>query len=247
MPVTRPYRRTCRPFVGGDYATSGTWAYIMHPRFADEPQHYLRAAFILQKDLQELFDYVEPADLNLPCYSYRIHELLLRACVEIEANCKAILHENAYAKAGRWDASDYRKIERSHFLSQFEVKLPVWRGAAGLRRPFREWAAGNSPPWYDAYNESKHNRHHGFEKANLQHMTDAICGLFALLSAQFWTHDFAPESSLIGTTGPSDGFEPAVGGLLRVRFPSAVPDAERYQFDWDNLAKQADPFQSFPY
>ena len=166
MPVTLPYRRTCRPFVGGDYSTGGNWAYVMDPRHAVEPQHYIRAALILQKDLQELFDYVEPAYINLPCYSYRIHELLLRACIEIEANCKAILLENNYVKAGRWDISDYKKTERSHFLSLFEVKLPTWRGALGVRRPFRQWATGASPAWYDAYNESKHNRHQGFERAN---------------------------------------------------------------------------------
>jgi hypothetical protein len=37
----------------------------------------------------EAVDYVEPADQNLNTYSFRIHELLMRACIEVEANCKA--------------------------------------------------------------------------------------------------------------------------------------------------------------
>lgn len=55
----------------------------------------MRAFLLVQKDLQELFDYVEPADKKLCCYSYRIHELLMRTCIEVKANCKAILSENA--------------------------------------------------------------------------------------------------------------------------------------------------------
>ncbi|SRR5258706_11044794 len=83
MVITRPYRRTCRPFRNSDYATDGRWRYIEHPKFAQTPEHYVRAFLLLLKDLQGLFDYVEPADTNLKCYSYRIHALLLRACIEV--------------------------------------------------------------------------------------------------------------------------------------------------------------------
>jgi len=96
MAINRPYRRTCRQFVDGTYKGS---LYVKHPSFAQSPEHYVRAFLLILKDFQELFYYVEPADKNLSCYSYRIHALLLRACVEVEANCKAILKENGYSKA----------------------------------------------------------------------------------------------------------------------------------------------------
>lgn len=81
------------------------------------------------KDLQELFDYVEPADKNLECFSYRIHALLLRACVEVEANCKAILKENGYWKAKDMNMNDdYRKIDSTHMLSSYQVRVPNWGG-----------------------------------------------------------------------------------------------------------------------
>ena len=99
MPVSRPYRRTCRLFSDGNYSWSGRLAYIRHPKFAKAPEHYIRAFLLLLKDLYDLFDYVEPADNNIDCYSYRIHALLLRACVEVEANCKAILVEMDIRKA----------------------------------------------------------------------------------------------------------------------------------------------------
>lgn len=98
MGVKRPFRRTCRQFIDNSYANDGKSAYITHEKYAKSPEHYIRAFLLIQKDLHTLFDYIEPSDKNLKTYSYRIHELLLRTCVEIEANCKAILLENGYVK-----------------------------------------------------------------------------------------------------------------------------------------------------
>src|SRR6266404_8469565 len=166
MVITRPYRRTCRPFRNSDYATDGRWRYIEHPKFAQTPEHYVRAFLLLLKDLQELFDYVEPADTNLKCHSYRIHALLLRACIEVEANCKAILKENDYAKGGRWTMADYSKLNATHRLSSYRVKVPHWSGAQDIRRPFAAWAVpGGKLGWHEAYNTAKHDRLAEFEQA----------------------------------------------------------------------------------
>src|SRR5438552_391732 len=111
MAVTKPYRRTCRAFAKtGSYSDGYRSLYVQHPRYAQSPEHYVRAFHLLLKDMLELFDYIEPAYKNRNCYSYRVHELLLRACVEVEANCKAILTENAYAKASNMNMDDYKKI-----------------------------------------------------------------------------------------------------------------------------------------
>jgi hypothetical protein len=127
MVVSRPFRRTVRQFTDGSYAEGGRAGYIRHPRFALDPEHYVRAFFVIQKDLLELFDYIEPADANRQCYSYRIHELFIRACIEVEANFKAILSENGYTRGGDWNMrDDYRKCEASHFMSAYQIKLPVW-------------------------------------------------------------------------------------------------------------------------
>jgi hypothetical protein len=98
MVVTRPYRRTVRQFSNGRYPIAGTRTYISHPKLSSEAEHYIRAFFIIQKDLIELFDYIEPANTNNNCYSYRIHELFMKTCIGVEANFKAILFENTYRK-----------------------------------------------------------------------------------------------------------------------------------------------------
>lgn len=248
MPVDRPYYRTCRQFVDGEYSKGGRWQYMVHPKFAQSPEHYVRAFLLLLKDLRDLFDYVEPADRNLRCYSYRIHSLLLRACVEVEANCKAILRENGYKPHGNLSMTDYKKIEKTHFLSGYKVKAPNWSGEKAIRTPFQAWEDGGLLPWYDAYNAAKHDRHAQFEAATFEQLIDAVCGLLVLLSAQFATNDFTPGETYLSIGNVyGDGMKSGIGGYFRVAFPTNWPMALRYDFDWQALANEAEPFQKIDY
>jgi hypothetical protein len=145
MAIARPFKRTCRQFRDGSYQPHGNHDFIVHPKFAKARQQYVRAFLVIQKDLLEVFDYVEPADENLGCYSYRMHELLMRSCIEIEANCKAILSENGYSRTDDWNMTDYKKLNATHRLSSFQVKFPIWHGNQAVRTPFSSWATGQRP------------------------------------------------------------------------------------------------------
>ena len=252
MSINLPFRRTCRQFVDGKYTEGGRWQYMVHPKFAQSPEHYVRAFLLLLKDLQELFDYIEPADENLPCYSFRIHALLLRASVEVEANCKAIMKENGYLKTNKWgkdimNIEDYRKINVTHRLSSYQVKDPYWNGTKNVRSPFSAWSSGGTLPWYEAYNTAKHDRHSGFKEATFDHLLDACCGVLVILSAQFETNDFSPGNSLLALHGPNDGMESGIGGYFRVKFPNDWPLEMRYDFDWQKLKNEPDPFRTIDY
>ena len=205
----------------------------------------MRAFLIIQKDLIELFDFVEPSDKNSECFSYRTHQLFVRACIEVEANCKAILEENGYTSSTWLNMSDYKKIEGSHRASGVRIRLPLWNGAQGERIPFHAWSSGSELAWYKAYHGTKHDRHNQFEQANLNNLVDAVCGLAALLATQFHTEDFA-NISLLAAEGPTDGYDAAIGGYFQVRLPD-WPDNERYDFEWANLKTEADPFEVYPY
>ena len=246
MGVNRPFRRTCRQFLEGQYSEGGRWAYVMHPKYANSPEQYIRAFLLIQKDLQILFDYVEPAENNLKCYSNRIHELLLRACIEIEANFNAILFENGFTKRDM-NMHDYKKIETSHRLSSYQIIIPVWRGQGNIRTPFAPWKEGKPLPWYQAYNQTKHDRHEAFSLATFENMLDAVCGLLIVLSSQFWTHDFSPASMVIEWDGPDDGTEYAIGRYFRIKFPSDWPEEQKYDFNWQEIKKEENPFTSFDY
>src|SRR3977135_3676643 len=99
MSIAKPFKRTVRQLADGSYRHNGNGRYVRNSAFAVDGPHYLRGFEVLQRDILELFDYIEPSDINLPCYSFRTLELLGRICVEIEANCRAILAENGYARA----------------------------------------------------------------------------------------------------------------------------------------------------
>jgi hypothetical protein len=233
--------------LDGDYLEGGRWMYILHPLYAPDATHYLRAFSILQGDLLRLFEYIEPADGNEATYSFRCLELLIRACGEVEANCRVILEQNGYAGGGRWTMKDYVKLEKTHRLSSYRVRLPVWTGAHGTRQPFADWKSSPTLPWFQAHHSAKHNRHTEFNTANLGHAIDAVAGVLVLLSAQFITHDFGPVVRTISLESEDPEFEDAIGGYFRVGFPNDWSTAECYNFDWQALRTDRAPFATLTF
>jgi len=78
-------------------------------------------------------------------------------------------------------------------------------------------------------------------------MIGAVSGLIVLLSAQFWTHDFAPSDWALSVGGPKDDMESAIGDYFRVGFPEDWPIQDRYDFKWGELENEENPFQQYPY
>lgn len=248
-----PFHRNYRGFVNRP-----NYGYIVDPGYAQSPEHYVRAFLLIQNDLQKLFEYVEPSDCNLDTYSYRIHELLIRTCVEIEANFKAIFKENIYNpkdKNGRlkkekyWNIHDFKKINVTHHLSSYKVLIPIWDGENSIFEPFKDWKQKDSRlDWYTAYNMSKHDRHSQFKVANFKNMLNAITGLLVLLSAQFRTEDFSSRQDSLALVGHSYySMEAAIGDFFRIEFPSDWSEAEKYDFDWSELKKKEKRFEKINY
>jgi len=74
-----------------------------------------------------------------------------------------------------------------------------------------------------------------------------VSALLVLMSAQFWTHDFSPSGWGLSAGGPRDGMEAAIGDYFRVKFPDDWPAEQRYDFKWQHLEGQTDPFQVYPF
>jgi hypothetical protein len=107
-----------RGIINGPNSGYSQWAYVVDRDYASSPEHYVRAFLLIQSDLQRLLEFIEPADLNLDTFSYRVHELFMRSCIEVEANFKAILKENIFNPTDRgrlprpeksWNIHDYKK------------------------------------------------------------------------------------------------------------------------------------------
>ncbi|MFT3891016.1 MAG: hypothetical protein QM730_05230 [Anaerolineales bacterium] len=142
---------------------------------------------------------------------------------------------------------DYRKINVTHRLSSYQVKVPYWNGSKVLRTPFSSWSTGGKLDWYEAYNTTKHDRLSGFKEATFDHLLDACCGVLIILSAQFYREDFSPGSSLLALQGPNDGMESGIGDYFRVKFPDDWSEDLRYDFNWQELEDEPDPFQTIDY
>ncbi|WP_299438755.1 hypothetical protein [uncultured Rhodospira sp.] len=144
--------------------------------------------------------------------------------------------------------SDYKKLESSHRLSKYEIRLHFWRGRVLTTVPFCAWKNNGALTWYQSYNMTKHNRHKQFKEANFENMIDAVCGLLALLSSQFINDSFSGgPAHLVVRGGAGGGFEVAIGDFFHVKFPDDWPEDERYDFNWSNLKGEEDPFQNYPY
>ncbi len=146
---------------------------------------------------------------------------------------------------------DYKKIEASHRLSGFEVRLPVWQGKSNeIRAPFKPWRTGAPLPWYQAYNQTKHDRSAAFKNATFEHAIDAICGVLAILCSQFTREDFSLTQGVFSDSA-EHGFESAIGDYFVVRYPNDWADGEWYDFtgrEWEAMRKaHDDPFQNYPY
>ncbi len=234
-----------------------SWAYIVDRSYSEAPEHYVRAFLLIQSDLQRLFEFVEPSDKNLGTYSYRIHELFMRTCIEIEANFKAILKENIYNPTDKkgdarpektWNIHDYKKVNKTHHLSAYRVHIPIWEGTSSVYEPFKQWAGSTDLFWYQAYNKSKHDRQIEFKGANLENLLNSVAGLLVLLSSQFGTQDFDPGSTLLSVSVDSYySTEPGLGGFFHIEFPDDWTDDEKYDFNWTDLKKQVDRFQRIDY
>jgi hypothetical protein len=229
----------------------------VHREYAKNPEHYIRAFQLIQNDLLKLFEYIEPDDCNLQTYSYRTHELLIRTCIEIEANFKAILKENVYSpvdKRGKprpenqWNIDDYKKVNVTHHLAGYKIYVPIWNGAESVYEPYREWSMAGKLPWYQAYNKSKHDRQMAFKEASFGNLVNAVAGLVAILSSQFGSEEFSPGPSLMEVrTDSYYSTSPALGGFFHIEFPNDWTDEEKYDFDWMTLKTQPDRFNKIDY
>ena len=253
MSIQKPFHRIYRPVVNTrrNHRYSSV-AYLSDKDYADTPEMYTRAFTMIQKELQDLFYYVEPADLNLKTYSLRIQALFVRVCIEVEANFKAILSENKYESTApsNWTIKDYRKINKTHHLSSYKVTFPIWSGCKAEFSPFDQWSNNlGDLSWYRIYNKCKHNRYGTMAKANFESLLNAFSALFVLLSAQFWTESYEPGSCLLAVSNP-DGYYPdkfGIGDYMLIDFPDDWKEEELYDFDWNELSVEQDKFMKFNY
>jgi len=182
--------------------------------FLREFNSSMNAARNLFAGMADVFRYVEPSTTNEKAYGHQIRQLLILACTEVEAQCKAVLRVNGYPKRKRrksdreptdeaWNISDFAKLEPLMRLSEWSLDLAAHEWF--VFNPFDEWRYGSQLSWYSAYNQVKHDREMKFQQATLENLIEAMGAVFVLIMAQFgqWgrerTHE--PSPFVMGAPG----------------------------------------------
>lgn len=178
------YPRIMRKNIGFNYVS---------PDFLQD----MRAYQNIQSSLDDLFNFIEPAEINLSTYGHKIRELLILACTEVEYLLLKVLTENGYLEKRRYSTNDYIHCRDVLKLNQYEANLTQYSNL-GIFTPFKNWIESSptaSIPWYDAYNQVKHNRSDNIHHANLEHLLNAVAAIHLLLESQYSEGIFNKDTS----------------------------------------------------
>lgn len=244
MAVSRPYYRVFR------HGQDVFGEYVFHSRYADNRQTLIKAFYLIQQDLVEIFEYIEPSKHNESVYSHRIYELFLRACTEFETNCKSILGANRYKclhtpNHKQLNIIDFHEIEIFTRLSGYELKLEIYHPTVLKLQPFKDWENSHFLDWYQSYNLVKHDRYKNFKQANFGNLLKAVGGLYCVLFSQFGVQVLSPYNKVISFNSDDEHFIYDTASVFGVKPFDAWPATDVYHFDWNKLQKEADPFVAY--
>lgn len=254
MSVSKPYCRLWRPLKGYNplhfdlsspniVDPDADLKYLEDERFAcqEEMASSVIISRLLFQDLYDLFNYIEPDDKNLNTFSHRIYELLLRTATEIESNFKGIMIANGYKSPE--NMHDYFKVASVARLSEYRVQFTRW-SSSRFFTPFIEWNSSTyaALPWYQSYNNVKHNRYANFEMANLENLMNAMAALLSILYAQIGERmDIGYSEGISVCQDVQDKLESGKFTLYAPKFP----ETEQYEFTWDNIKADKNAVQIF--
>jgi hypothetical protein len=171
------YKRIYRPPIYGSFA-----------RAVDEgkrSQSFVALRILLDK-LALVFQTIEPTSVNQTAYGHLVRELLLLACMEVEASWCAVLRESAYPVT-RLKTQDYVKLLAPMRLDGYCLSLRFHADFPEFS-PFDGWsslAPTQSLVWYDAYNKTKHDRETNLSQASLVNAVHAVGAAVVMFYAQF--------------------------------------------------------------
>jgi hypothetical protein len=256
MPLEKPYYRCYRPNI-----KETNLEYLRDNRNVKNPHDYIRKLEILYSQLEKIFEYVEPEDSNGDTYSIQLSSMLLDICTTIEANFRSIMDKNGYKKNPNishekdiksWNINDYYKVNISHHLSSYEIKIPFWKGINNIRKPYEIWESSkNSPQWYQSFNHVKHNMIDKFSEATLNNVIDAFCGLVVLISAQFFDEEILidNQATVFGNYGYTEEreYRDSIKTPFLLKFPTDWSEDEKYDFEWKDIKDEKASFEKYPY
>jgi hypothetical protein len=135
----------------------------------------------IDEDLHAYSKYLEFHDDNFPAFSINLARLYLSICSEVDVVAKMICDREGHPTK-RSSIKHYRRVitKRYPAFAHFGVlirpmRLVIW--------PWSEWkdTADQNPPWWNEYNDVKHERNTAFNRANLGNVIHSAAGLLVML------------------------------------------------------------------
>ena len=172
------------------------WPYDRTP-YRTQIQSAQRQLSLLCDDLNDAFTTIEPVASNSLVYGHKLRNILLVASTEFEAQCVGVLSANNVQPIGRhFNTNDYIKLLPIFRLDQYRIGLRMFPDFPPMQ-PFKLWA--NDRPtksllWYDAYNQTKHNREANFQFASLENAIQAVAGCFCMFFSQTFNRNFLNDT-----------------------------------------------------
>lgn len=130
----------------------------------------------LEADLENTSRYVEPTQKDV--YSFEFQKIIILACCEVETAFKYLcdmINDHNNAK----NIPEYREIILNRFPKMQVAKVYIARANQSVV-PFCDWSI-QSPEWWRAYQQIKHNRGAAFSNATYWNAAQALAGLYILI------------------------------------------------------------------
>jgi hypothetical protein len=152
---------------------------------------------VLLRQLQRICQTIHPSEENMEAFGHDIRNLLILACTEVESHWRAVLTANGYIR-DRYSTNDYVKLEQPMKLGFYGLSFVEYPWLPPCR-PFAAWGLLGTPtkelPWYDSYNQVKHDRETSFGRAKLRHVFDAVAANAIMVAAQFGFYETLDQSA----------------------------------------------------
>lgn len=150
---------------------------------------------LLEKDLIEILDYIDPCDENMAVFGPKILKLSLSIGSEVDVTLRDLLlakdSQGEFAHKKRFDIKDYRRFVQDTDLSlEFKDVVVGFNGMEFTYTPWEDWWSQSGghptqsrPGWWDSYNHVKHRRTEQYGEANLGNVLKALAGLFVSVAS----------------------------------------------------------------
>lgn len=146
--------------------------------------NYIRQLELILDELFDIFKVVSPHSRNMKVFGNAIRNVLILSCTEVDSLMKSVFNGNGY-KVDRPNMNDYRQLIIPMKLFDYTLAFRYINEVGG-KTPFGKWDSkenSNSPSWYKAYNNVKHDRINNFKEANLRNAIEATLGFATMLIA----------------------------------------------------------------